>query len=390
MTEALITPKVLTWARKRSGLDSGQLAHRLNVRPEAIEAWEGSERRPTFRQAQNLARTLHVPFGYLFLSEPPVQNLPIPDRRTLASQKSQVPSPELLDVLNDMLSKQQWYREHREAEVVISEPSQVGRFGVADSAEAVAEHIRDAIRLEEARNQAHNWDDFLSGLSRGLENSGVMVMRSGIVGNNTHRPLSVEEFRGFVLNDDVAPLVFLNARDSACAQTFTLAYESALVWVGESGVSDADYRSALEDQDDYVAQFCNQVAAEILSPPLSNSHGDSESFFTMPMSDHEDDTVAPAYVVHMGHLIAPSSDLKLALYNEESGEEYSRSQSDASVSYRPEDTFYRLLIGRNGTLLTNAVISCLSEGTLLHKEAADLLNVKPKTLPRIAEYVSGH
>ena len=31
MAEALITPDVLTWARKRSGLDSGQLAHRLNV-----------------------------------------------------------------------------------------------------------------------------------------------------------------------------------------------------------------------------------------------------------------------------------------------------------------------------------------------------------------------
>lgn len=38
---------------------------------------------PTFRQAQTFADKTFIPFGYLFLSEPPRETLPIPDLRTV-------------------------------------------------------------------------------------------------------------------------------------------------------------------------------------------------------------------------------------------------------------------------------------------------------------------
>ncbi|MFO0244704.1 MAG: helix-turn-helix domain-containing protein [Betaproteobacteria bacterium] len=59
------------------------LARKLGTKPDRVAAWEAGEARPTFRQAQDLAHALHVPFGYLFLAEPPEEELPIPDRRTL-------------------------------------------------------------------------------------------------------------------------------------------------------------------------------------------------------------------------------------------------------------------------------------------------------------------
>lgn len=88
-------------------------------------------------------------------------------------------------------------------------------------------------------------------------------MRNSVVCNNNHRKLSVDEFRGFALADEYAPLIFINGSDSKGAQMFTLAHELVHIWAGVSGVSNLDKTYADHDQ---VERFCNQVAAELLVP----------------------------------------------------------------------------------------------------------------------------
>ena len=78
MAEALVTPNLLTWARQRRGMEVEDLAKKLNVKPYTVYGWEAGEKHPTFRQAQKFARVLYIPFGYLYLAEPPVQELPLP------------------------------------------------------------------------------------------------------------------------------------------------------------------------------------------------------------------------------------------------------------------------------------------------------------------------
>jgi transcriptional regulator with XRE-family HTH domain len=80
-----INPLILKWARLRAGLSHEQLAKKVGLaqKLEVGRAWEIGSAQSTFRQTQALARALHIPQGYLFLSEPPATALPLADFRSL-------------------------------------------------------------------------------------------------------------------------------------------------------------------------------------------------------------------------------------------------------------------------------------------------------------------
>ena len=51
-------------------------------------------------------------FGYLFLSTPPPEQLPLPDLRTVGGVFPDKPSLNLMDTVRDVLRKQDWYLEY--------------------------------------------------------------------------------------------------------------------------------------------------------------------------------------------------------------------------------------------------------------------------------------
>jgi len=257
-----LRPEVLRWARERARLDVETLAKRLGISPPRVSTWESDGRiRP--KQVEKLARVTHTAVGLLYLSEPPVETLPVPDFRTLQDEEMRTPSPDLLDVIDQARQRQDWFRDYLVG--TGEDPLDwVGSLRTDMPVRAAAEHARRAMAVDtELRRSASTWEEALRLQIALIEEHGAMVMRSGIVGNDTHRPLSVDEFRGFALADSYAPLIFINATDTKGAQMFTLAHELMHIWVGASGVSNLD---KTYPPDGAIERFCNEVAAELLVP----------------------------------------------------------------------------------------------------------------------------
>ncbi len=106
------------------------------------------------------------------------------------------------------------------------------------------------------------WDDYYRDLVSRIEGLGVLVMREASLGHHT-RPLRVDEFRGFAIADDMAPVIFVNHADAPGARLFTLIHELCHIWTGVSGISDGEESSAHRSE-----TVCNAVAAEFLAAEL--------------------------------------------------------------------------------------------------------------------------
>ena len=259
MTRVAIRPEMLRWAWERAGMDPGDLAYRIPQLPN----WVRREKQPTLKQLEGFAKATHTPVGYLFLPKPPVERVPIPDFRTVANARIDHPSPDLLDTLYICQQRQEWYREF--ARSLGEAPlSFAGSVRVTADVVRTAALIRHALAFDiDERRQMPTWTDALRRFIGQADALGVLVMVSGVVGSNNRRKLDPQEFRGFALADDLAPLVFINGADTKAAQMFTLAHELVHIWLGQSALSDAQAASVPEHE---VERWCNQVAAELLVP----------------------------------------------------------------------------------------------------------------------------
>lgn len=254
-----VKPRMLRWARERAGLDPEALSRRFPK----LGDWELERSHPTLKQLEEFAKATHAPVGYMFLPEPPVERVPIPDFRTVENRRVNRPSPDLLETIYLCQQRQEWYRDFQRASRAEALPF-IGATDIGADIEATAADMRRALGFDiEERRRFSTWTEALRRFIDQADRLGVLVMVNGVVGSNNYRSLDPVEFRGFALSDNLAPVVFINGSDTKSAQMFTLAHELAHLWLGQSALSDVEPVSAPGHR---VEDWCNRVAAELLVP----------------------------------------------------------------------------------------------------------------------------
>lgn len=381
MVEALITPKMVAWARERVQWTPELLAQKMYVSIEKIKAWEDESKReyPSLRQAINLSNKLHVPLGYLYLTDPPVEDVPLPDLRTVANKPLEKPSVDFIDTLYDAYRKQQWYRDYLIGEDA-SELDFAGKYTVDDSPKTIASDIQGTLNInDDLRKDSSSWNQFLTSLVRQAEESRILILRNSIVFNNVYRKLDVDEFRGFAIFDKIAPLVFINTRDYKTAQIFTLIHEIAHIWIGQSGISNLDFRLRDNQQRYRVDRLCDSIASEVLVPEnqfMSRWDGGRTI-------DDNISRLAVNFKVSSFVILRRAYILDLI-----SNDEFTRNYDVLLRKVRPKSKekngdFHSLLKARNSYTLTATLIAGLADGSVSPKEASQLLNIKPSSLKGI-------
>jgi len=376
MVEALITREIISWAINRSNKTESDVAEKLHVDRDKVAAWISGPDYPSFSQAQNLATLLHIPFGYLYLSNPPAEDLPLPDLRVVTGKPAIKPSPIFLDILYGAMRKQEWYHEYLKNQEA-NGLHFVGKYALQDDRKVIAADIVDTLGInDELRKQSQNWTEFLDLFVQRIEGAGIIVLRQGFVGGNTKRTLAVDEVRGFAIVDDLAPLIFINSNDAKAANIFTLAHELAHLWIGQGGVSNPDYLLRSTEQRNIIDRQCDAIAAEVLAP--------SDDFVIQWRSFNNLDSnlrkLAKHYRVSPFVILRRSYELNKitrATYMKKYSELLQERHTGGGGN---KETYAASILSRNSKKLTTTLLTSVAEGQITFWYAAKLLNMTVKSL----------
>lgn len=363
MVKVDINKEILIWAINRRGISPDIIRRKIPK----IEKWLTDKDKPTIKQLEQLAKMLYIPFGMFFTHIPPEDEITIPFFRTRGEQKRL--SPELIDTIHSIKQRQDWVKEYFLK--TGNEPLDfVGTVSLQDNINDVVTKIKNRLGFKE--NWAADfgtWQQAFNHFKDSVERIGVFVIINGIVGNNTRRKLDVQEFRGFVLTDELAPFVFINGQDARAAQIFTLAHELVHVWLKKSAIFDL---RELLPADDKTEQFCDRVAAEFLVPQ------DAINDIWKTYRDDEDKYQRLARHFKVSELVIARRALDINLINKEQFLSFYKDYlSKERVKYEGGD-FYLVQLQRVGKKFGQIIHRAVKEGVLLYRDAYRLTGLYGK------------
>ncbi len=377
-----IQPAILTWALSQTSEE--KLGAKLMNN---VKQWLDGSKSPTFNQIEDFSKKSQIPLGYFFLQTPPVEQIDLLEYRTLDSVELVNPSRNLIDTIHEMEAVQDWMVDYRR-EMKYDAVAVVGSLKGHSDVETIAGRIRADLGLEKGwYRECTDSSGAFNKVRRLLEECGVIVMMSGIVGKNTHRALDVNEFRAFAMVNDMVPLIFINGADSQGGRLFSLFHEIVHIWLGENDLYN-DRRYSGEGVK-AIEVICNAVAGELIVPKahfienwMKNTNDDAyQKIKELAKYFHCSESVLARRALDNGKI-------SKTIYNQvvsDAIEAYIQSKQEKGSG----GDYYRVARSKLDGVFVRALCESVSSGRTSYTEAYRLTNTTSKTFSEVASGLGG-
>ncbi|MDE0118670.1 MAG: XRE family transcriptional regulator [Bdellovibrionales bacterium] len=395
--EAFITPSVIKWARKKAHYSIDVAAKKVGVKTEKLEEWENGKGLPTVTQARKMSQVYRRPLAAFYLSEPPKDFPLLKDFRTVEGKTPKYSTP-LVFLMRQMQERQIWLSQYLK-ERGYEKLQFVGSGSMRSPSKIVSRNIIKTIWTNESQyfevlSNSRSTSGFLNSWLSQCERKGIFISRTSNI--NSHNLIPVKEARGFVISDEYAPFIFINSKDSASAQLFTLLHELVHLWLDISGVPEhfsISYTDKEFNSNSKKEFFCNQIAAEILMP--------EETIRNLPkIKDFTTDSVRQfikehfkqfkvsrlAFLVRLKTLSLLRNNKIFNSLKNEYIEEHNRYKEEQKKKMKKSDGGLNpniLKIYANGESFTKIVISSYKGGFISGRDASNLLDLKLNRMEKI-------
>lgn len=381
-----VNPDILVWARETAGLTPEEAVKRLSLSStknmtgaEKLAAYEKGVLSPSRPLLLRMSQQYRRPLIAFYMKDRPAAGSRPEDFRNIPDRD---PSS---DILISVLVRNVRARQSAVREILVDEESAPLEFvaskSIKDGPDAVIKNIIEVTGIEREEFRAKATPELAFAYLRAkIEAVGVFVLLIGNLGS--HRTaIDAEAFRGFALADKIAPFVVVNDQDARTAWSFTLLHELAHIWLGASGISG-------KVSDVETEKFCNTVAnlfffsdGELDGLKIERNTPLQEAISAIAefaRKRHVSGSMVAYGLLRKGRVTIETwraiTHFFAAQWRKGRDEQKQRDQDSTGPSY------YVVRRHRLGRALMHTVSRALSEGTLSHTRASQILGVKPRSV----------
>ncbi len=379
-----VKPEIISWI-----LNTVQFEEITGSAMELLRKWQTGEKIPTFNQIEDMSKKTMIPFGYFFLEKPPVEKFPLVEYRTIGSTSALEPSRNLIDTIDLMTDVQEWMVDY----VTTNGQEKLEYVGSAAGVTDILTIVKDIrkrldINVSWCADRQSAKEAFRF-IREKIENIHILVMMSGIVGNNSRRKLNVDEFRAFTLVNPFTPLIFINSCDSDTGKLFSIVHELTHVWIGENSLYNAKNNDYFIDHG--TERFCNAVAAELLVPTELFEEKWKNSGSTTAEKIEKTAKIFRCSRLVVARKAFDCGKISKVVYDQTIKEltiKYKEWQERQKRNKDSGGDYYRNLASKIDRNFVTALARSIYEGRTQYTEAYRLTNTNRKTFERLLEAIS--